>query len=92
MNEVAYNGDTIYMSIANYISKGVIYGARGGYGKLSLIAANYQEHLQYKLSKILQRDVTVYLFHDTSAMAFLFKDEPHTAVISLGTAFGVAFP
>jgi len=92
ISEVDYDGNTIYISIANYVSQGVIYKARGGYGKLAFLEDNYQNHLQSRLSEELCKDVSVKLFHDTSAMALLFTNEPHTAVISLGTAFGVAFP
>lgn len=92
MNEVAYTGQNIYMSIANYVSNGSIYSSRGGYGKLAYIADNYQTHLEQRLQQILHKKIAVRLFHDTSAMALLFKDKPNTAVISLGTAFGVAFP
>lgn len=92
INEVDFQGENIYLSIANYVSKGVLYAARGGYGKLAYLADNYQSHLQVKLHNALYRKVDIRMFHDTSAMALLFKDEPNTAVISLGTAFGVAFP
>jgi hypothetical protein len=33
----------------------------------------------------------VKLYHDTSAMAFNFLEEPACVVVSLGTAFGVGF-
>lgn len=89
--EVDFTGLHINLAIANYVSKGTIYSARGGYGKLAFIADNYQEHLQERLRKHYHKDITVSLFHDTSAMALLY-DLPNTAVISLGTAFGVAFP
>jgi hypothetical protein len=89
--EVHFTGTNIFIAIANYVSKGTIYSARGGYGKLAFIADNYQTHLQTRLSKRCKREINVSLFHDTSAMALLY-DSPNTAVISLGTAFGVAFP
>ncbi|QMS84741.1 hypothetical protein [Candidatus Xianfuyuplasma coldseepsis] len=92
IHETGFTGNKIYMSIANYVSQGAIYSARGGYGKLAYIGENYQQHLEQKLAEMLNKQVTVRLFHDTSAMALLFRHEPHTAVISLGTAFGVAFP
>jgi hypothetical protein len=89
---VAFSGSEVYMSIANYIDQGKIYAARGGYGKLAFLHDNYQEYLSQELSKKWKKKVSVTLFHDTSAMALLYQDQPNTAVISLGTAFGVAFP
>jgi hypothetical protein len=91
-NETNFKGHTILLAIANYVSKGQIYSARGGYGKLARIANNYQIHLEQRVTNRLGRNISVRLFHDTSSMALLFADEDHTAVISLGTAFGVAFP
>jgi hypothetical protein len=43
------------------------------------------------LSESTQRSIQVVLHHDTSAMGLLYREEPHTAVLSLGTAFGVTF-
>jgi hypothetical protein len=80
------------MSIANYINNGAIYASRGGYGKLAYISDHYESHLSNKVSKELGKSVTIKLYHDTSAMALMFKNKPNTAVISLGTAFGIAFP
>ncbi|MCK5761477.1 MAG: hypothetical protein KAH16_01115 [Candidatus Izimaplasma sp.] len=91
-NQVAFNSENIYLSIANYVFNGKIYFARGGYGKLAYIADNYEIHLANRLSRILGKRISVKLFHDTSAMALMFSNEPNTAVISLGTAFGIAFP
>lgn len=92
IKQVGYKGNTILMSIANYIDKGKIYSARGGYGKLAYIADNYSSHLSKELSNATNRNIEVKLYHDTSAMALQFKSAKKTAVISLGTAFGVAFP
>ncbi len=92
IKQVAYRGDNIYMSIANYIYEGKIYSARGGYGKLAYVAENYEKHLSKRLSSIYNKDINIKLFHDTSAMALMYRNETNTAVISLGTAFGVAFP
>lgn len=90
--QVAYKGNNIYMSIANYVFDGKIYLARGGYGKLAYLADNYESYLALELKKRLNKDINIKLFHDTSAMALMFKEEKNTAVISLGTAFGIAFP
>ncbi len=92
MKEVNFQGDTILMSIANYVFNGSIYGARGGYGKLSYLGENYETILTDSLSKHFNKKINIKLYHDTSAMALLFQGKPDSAVISLGTAFGVAFP
>lgn len=92
VKETDFQGDHMYLSIANYVSNGAIYSARGGYGKLAYLTPNYQNHLQHRISQQLGRPIDVRLFHDTSAMGLLFDTEEHCAVISLGTAFGVAFP
>lgn len=89
--EVSFSGNVIHMAIANYVRQGRIYAARGGYGKLAFVATNYQEHLAKRLSLLFGRPIQIHLHHDTSAMGLLFRGEPHTAVLSLGTAFGVAF-
>ena len=89
--EVDFKGSVICVSVANYVSQGRIYEARGGYGKLAYIADNYQLHLEQRLTQLFGRPITIQLHHDTSAMALLYQNQPHTAVLSLGTAFGVAF-
>jgi hypothetical protein len=58
---------------------------------LALLSSNYQNHLTQQLSNKLHRDVQVYMYHDTSSMALALKDTHKGAIISLGTAFGVAF-
>jgi hypothetical protein len=92
IREVNFKGETILISIANYVNSGMIYSARGGYGKLAYISNNYQKHLECTLSDKIGSMVTVQLYHDTSAMALNFRNEKCSSVISLGTAFGVAFP
>jgi hypothetical protein len=91
MKEVGFKGHEVLMSIANYVNNGVIFKQRGGYGKLALLCDSYEIHLSERLSQVLDRKITVKLHHDTSAMAYSFKNNEKTAVISLGTAFGVAF-
>ena len=80
------------MGIANYVFDGYIYKDRGGYGKLAYIKGNYEAHLSNEISVLLNREITIKLYHDTSAMALNFDNTERTAVISLGTAFGIAFP
>mgnify|MGYP007066204524 CR=1 FL=1 len=92
INEVDFNGNDIIIGLANYIHKGKIYSARGGYGKLAYVDDNYQSYLSNVISNKLGRKISVLLYHDTSAMALNFKNEENCAVISLGTAFGIGFP
>ena len=92
VNTVKFNGNNIFIAIANYLVDGFIYSKRGGYAKLALIKGNYETHLSNEISKLLSRKIKVKLFHDTSAMALNFDSIKRTAVISLGTAFGIAFP
>lgn len=89
---VDFQGSSILVGIANYVYEGNIYSSRGGYGKLAFIGGNYQTILSSELSNLIGREIEITLVHDTTAMALNFKGEEKTAVISLGTAFGVAFP
>lgn len=91
INEVNFTGNNIYISIANYIFFGKIYESRGGYAKLHYSADNYQEYLNNAVSESLNRDINVYLYHDTTAMALMFEKNHNEAVISLGTGFGISF-
>ena len=79
------------MAIANYVDNGKIYVSRGGYGKLAYLKVPYQSYLSESISSKEGRNIAVTLFHDTSAMALNFTDSKNTAVLSLGTAFGVSF-
>ncbi|MEC9485694.1 MAG: hypothetical protein UMR38_07445 [Candidatus Izemoplasma sp.] len=91
-NEVAFEGSNMHIAIANYLNDGKIYPNRGGYAKLAKISSHYESHISQELSQALGRKINVILHHDTSAMALNFKNEEQIAVLSVGTAFGVAFP
>jgi len=80
----------IFISVANYVVAGVLI-ARGGYGKLALLADNYQDYLSSELKKRTAREVKVWLCHDTTAASFEAETLKKTAVISFGTAMGVSF-
>ena len=90
--ETDFKGSTVLMSIANYVYKGKIFLDRGGYGKLAMLSENYCVFLSKELSSKLNRIITVKMYHDTTAMAIPFKNKRNSAIISLGTAFGIAFP
>ena len=84
-------GKEIVISIANYVENGKLKN-RGGYGKLRLIADNYEEHLKEVLYKKLGTEYKITMVHDGTAMAAAFSEYPKSVCISLGTAFGVGFP
>jgi len=92
VNTVNFKGNSFIIGIANYVNKGKIYSARGGYGKLAHVEDNYQAYLSCVLTTKLGRKISVKLYHDTSAMALNFMNVKNCAVISLGTAFGIGFP
>ncbi len=83
--------DTLFISIANYVKKGCLQPGKNSYGKLDFIAHPYDLYLGNQLDKVLGYPIQVKLFHDTSAMALNFKNQEKTAIISVGTAFGVGF-
>ena len=81
----------LYMSVANYVNHGSLQPGLNSYGKLDHIARPYDIYLEKALTKRLGYPIEVRLFHDASAMALNFKDQEKTAIISVGTAFGVGF-
>jgi hypothetical protein len=80
----------IFISVANYVEAGVLI-PRGGYGKLALLANNYQDYLSSELKNKTGKEVKVWLCHDTTAASFEAETLKKTAVISFGTALGVSF-
>lgn len=84
-------GDDIVISIANYVKNG-LFADRGGYGKLRLIADDYEKYLSDKLFEKFKRKFKVTLIHDGTAMAAAFRNYSDSICVSLGTAFGVGFP
>lgn len=83
-------GDEIVISIANYVNNGVLVN-RGGYGKLRLLAENYEECLAKELFDFYNKKFNIKLVHDGTAMAAVFKEYKNSVCISLGTAFGIGF-
>ncbi|GKX67495.1 hypothetical protein [Inconstantimicrobium mannanitabidum] len=84
-------GNQIVISIANYVNNGLFVN-RGGYGKLRLIADNYEKYLSDELYKSIGKRFNITFVHDGTAMAAAFSDYPNSVCISLGTSFGVGFP
>lgn len=82
--------NTIPISIANYVQNGHLVN-RGGYGKLGLVAYNYEEHISKEVSKLLGQEFNIMLIHDGTAMAGAFPGYDNSVCISLGTAFGIGF-
>jgi len=88
---VDFTGKEILIAISNYVNNGYIRKSIYGYGRLGFFNNCYEESLNRYFKKHEQLDITVKLYHDTSAMAFNFLEEPACVVVSLGTAFGVGF-
>lgn len=84
-------GNHIVISVANYVKKG-LFADRGGYGKLRLIASNYEEYLANVIYEKLGGRFKISLVHDGTAMAAAFSKYEKAVCISLGTSFGVGFP
>lgn len=91
IEETMFEGNVLYLAIANYVYKGHIYPNRGGYAKLSMIEDEYERYLSAQLSERCGKLMEVKLIHDTTAVSRVFENEHNTAVISIGTAFGIAF-
>lgn len=91
LDEVKDDSCDILISIANYVNKGVLNPAKRSYGILSVLAPHYQDYLEERLSFRLKKRFHVFLEHDATAMSHGIPQEEHTAVITLGTAFGIAF-
>ncbi|HCW54321.1 MAG TPA: hypothetical protein DG753_11420 [Clostridium sp.] len=84
-------GNSIIISIANYVNNGVFI-KRGSYGKLRLLSHNYEEFLSDKIYEAINKRYTIRLVHDGTAMASAFNKYDDSVCISLGTRFGVGFP
>ena len=86
-------GDTVSMSVANYVTADR-FAVRGGYGKLNLIAADYKQHLTDALSARLGRRMQLHFIHDGTAGAYAVQTERwrSEAFLGLGTSLSVGFP
>ncbi len=91
MHDVSDNQVEILISIANYVHQGVLNPGNRSYGILSLLSNNYQSFLEESLSFKLKKRVQISLVHDATAMSYIVQESDHTAVLTLGTAFGIAF-
>lgn len=91
METTLFDGQKVFIAMANYIYKGQIYASRGGYAKLGLLVNHYEDYLSDALTKKVGYHIDVKLFHDTTAVSYFFEEEKNAAIISIGTAFGVAF-
>ncbi|MBR3867452.1 MAG: hypothetical protein IKM54_06640 [Butyricicoccus sp.] len=85
-------GDTISISIANYVSADRL-AVRGGYAKLSLIAEDYRSYLANVLSERLGRNLHIHLIHDGTAGAYAVQtaDWQREAFLGMGTSLSVGF-
>ena len=90
IEETNFKGSLIRIALSNYVQNGFIRASNFGYGILAFLEGNYQNRLSNDVSLFTNRMIKVELFHDTTAMALNFNKK-NTAVISIGTAFGIAF-
>ena len=80
-------------SLAAYIRDNQPLARQGGpYSQLRLLAPNLGAWLSEQVSRRIGYAVAVRLIHDGTAAARAYAGEPHTAVITLGTALGIGFP
>lgn len=91
LHEVSDTQCDVLISIANYVNQGELNPGKSSYGVLSVLSTNYESYLMEELSERLKRRVHVKLEHDATAMSHHVLQRPKTAVITLGTAFGIAF-
>lgn len=81
----------IVISIANKVENGKI-GWGGCYYKLMFLSEEYERYLEKCLSEVIGKDIQITLVHDGQAAAICFSEEENSALIALGTAFGVGYP
>ena len=81
----------IVISIANKVENGKI-GWGGCYYKLMFVSDEYERYLEKCLSEVIGKDIQITLVHDGQAAALCFSEEENSALIALGTAFGVGYP
>jgi len=84
---------TIPMCIAAYVQGGnPMHAQAGTYMQTNLVADNLEDALGQMVSDQLGKPIRVELLHDGTAAAAVYSGEPHSAVITLGTALGIGFP
>lgn len=91
ISQESFSRKNIYIALSNYVNSGHLTPANSGYGLLAHLYPDYQHHLETRLHEALDHSYSVTLFHDASAMALAIEAHAPTALISLGTAFGIAF-
>lgn len=84
---------TIPVSVAAYVKDGQPLAAQAGiYMQTNLVTDNLERELEQRVSAKLGDPVSIMVLHDGTAAATTYAGEPHTAVITLGTALGIGFP
>lgn len=82
----------ISLCLANNILNNKI-SNRGSYRFLRMLDENYNNYLSKKISGELNRKVNLTIYNDAEAVGNIFYNfSPNTAVITLGTLFGIAYP
>lgn len=91
IDDSGFTGNTILLALSNYVHHQALNPSSSGYGMLSRKGTKYGDLLASDLSLMMRRKLNVRLFHDTTATALCYKGKHVDVVISLGTAFGIAF-
>jgi len=83
----------VLASIAAYMRDGQpLLAQSGAYVRIGQIVPNLQCAIQDRLHERWGVPVEVLLEHDGTAAAQAYAGQPHTAVITIGTALGIGFP
>lgn len=87
------NASFAVASIASYTKDGQPFDyMQSGYPQLRFISNNIGEWFGQELRSRLAHHLSVTFIHDGTAAARTYAGEPHTAVITMGTALGIGFP
>lgn len=83
----------VVVSIASYTTDGQPADyMHSGYPQIRFISSNVGGWFGQELSTRLRYDLSLSFIHDGTAAARTYAGEPHTAVITMGTALGIGFP
>lgn len=81
----------ILISMATYLKDGQAYEQRGCYHLLRQLSPNFQDFLIQEIKKETDQIPYLRLIHDGTAAASAYAGYDKTAVITLGTWFGIGF-
>ncbi len=85
--------DTLTLVLACYLLHGQPRPEDWGcYGRLQQFAPHLASYLAAQLEPRIGQPVQINLLHDGQAAALPYAGQPHSAVITFGTALGIGFP